>query len=126
MATGNNLSGTGYRQALDELDLKEGCRGMLDVILQGAQADALTLREAGRRYGHTRMNPLLVGTPTMIADHLARPSAGDDIVAVLAAAGTAFLLHVARANPADTLTGAGTAFVATVTLGMAASGFLAS
>ena len=48
------------------------------------------------------------------------------IVAVLAAAGTAFLLHMARANPADTLTGAGAALVATVTLGMAVSGFLAS
>ncbi len=69
-ATGNNLAGQDIDKPLDELDLKEGCRGMLDVILQGAQADALTLREAGRRYGHTRMNPLLVGTPTMIADHL--------------------------------------------------------
>ena len=69
-ATGNNLAGQDIDKPLDELDLKEGCRGMLDVILQGAQADALTLREAGRRYGYTRMNPLLVGTPTMIADHL--------------------------------------------------------
>jgi alkanesulfonate monooxygenase SsuD/methylene tetrahydromethanopterin reductase-like flavin-dependent oxidoreductase (luciferase family) len=42
----------------------------LDVILQGAQANAFTLREAGRRYGHTRMNPLLIGTPAMIADRL--------------------------------------------------------
>ena len=48
------------------------------------------------------------------------------IVAVLVAAGTAFLLHVAGASPADTLIGAGSAFVATVTLGMAISGFLAS
>lgn len=48
------------------------------------------------------------------------------IVAVLVAAGTAFLLHIARANPADTLTGAGMAFVATVTLCMAISRFLAS
>ena len=34
---------------------------MLDVVLQGAQASALTLREAGRRYGCTRMNSLLIG-----------------------------------------------------------------
>jgi len=40
------------------------------VILQGSQPDALTLREAGRRYGYTRMNPLLVGTPCMIADRM--------------------------------------------------------
>ena len=69
-ATGNNLVGQDIDKPLDELDLKEGCRGMLDVVLQGAQARALTLREAGRRYGYTRMNPLLVGTPAMIADRL--------------------------------------------------------
>ena len=69
-ATGNNLARQDIDKPLNELDLKEGCRGMLDVILQGAQADALTLREAGRRYGYTRMNPLLFGTPTMIADQL--------------------------------------------------------
>ena len=56
---------------------------MLDVILQGAQADALTLREAGRRYGHTRMNPLLVGkhqkVPMIggpVAGRVSNPGAG--------------------------------------------------
>ena len=43
---------------------------MLDVILQGSRADVLTLREAGQRYGYTRMNPLLVGTPAMAADRM--------------------------------------------------------
>ena len=69
-ATGSNLAGQDIDKPLGELDLKEGARGMLDVILQGSRPEALTLREAGRRYGYTRMNPLLVGTPTMIADRL--------------------------------------------------------
>jgi alkanesulfonate monooxygenase SsuD/methylene tetrahydromethanopterin reductase-like flavin-dependent oxidoreductase (luciferase family) len=62
--------GRTFDRPLGELDLKEGARGMLDVILQGSWPDSLTLREAGRRYGYTRMNPLLVGTPTMVADRL--------------------------------------------------------
>ncbi len=46
------------------------------------------------------------------------------IMAVLAAAGAGFLLHLAKASPADTLTASGAAFVSTMTLGMAASRFL--
>ena len=69
-ATGSNLAGQDIDTPLGELDLKEGARGMLDVILQGSRPESLTLREAGRRYGYTRMNPLLVGTATMIADQL--------------------------------------------------------
>jgi FMN-dependent oxidoreductase (nitrilotriacetate monooxygenase family) len=69
-ATGNNLVGKDLDQPLDKLDMKEGALGMLEVILQGSRAHAFTLREAGRQYGFTRMNPLLVGTPTMIADQL--------------------------------------------------------
>ena len=48
------------------------------------------------------------------------------LTAVLAAAGTGFLLHLAKATPADALTGAGAAFAATMTLGMAASRFLSN
>ena len=69
-ATGSNLAGQDIDTPLGELDLKEGARGMLDVILQGSRPESLTLREAGRRYGYTRMDPLLVGTATMIADQL--------------------------------------------------------
>lgn len=69
-ATGSNLAGQNIDSPVAALDLKEGARGMLDVILQGSRADALTLREAGQRYGYTRMNPLLVGTPAMIADRM--------------------------------------------------------
>ena len=46
------------------------------------------------------------------------------IVAVLAATGAGFALHLTKASSTATLTGAGTAFVATMTLGMAASRFL--
>jgi hypothetical protein len=46
------------------------------------------------------------------------------IMAVLVAAGAGFLLHLARASPAGSLTAAGTAFVAAMTLGMAVSRFL--
>ena len=69
-ATGSNLAGQNIDSPVAALDLKEGARGMLDVILQGSRADALTLREAGQRYGYTRMNPLLVGTPAMVADRM--------------------------------------------------------
>ena len=48
------------------------------------------------------------------------------IAAVLVAAGAGFALHLAKACPAATLTGAGAAFVATMTLGMGVSRFLSS
>lgn len=48
------------------------------------------------------------------------------IVAVLVAAGAGFTLYLAKASPVATLTGAGAAFVATMTLGMGASRFLSS
>jgi hypothetical protein len=48
------------------------------------------------------------------------------ILAVLAAAGAGFLLHIAKANAANSLTASGTAFVVTMTLGMVASRFLSS
>lgn len=69
-ATGANFEGLDLDTKVGELELKQGARGMLDVIMQGARANDFTLREAGRRYGYTRMNPLLVGTPEMIADRL--------------------------------------------------------
>jgi FMN-dependent oxidoreductase (nitrilotriacetate monooxygenase family) len=69
-ATGANFAGMDLDTKVGELELKEGARGMLDVIMQGSRANDFTLREAGRRYGYTRMNPLLVGTAEMIADRL--------------------------------------------------------
>lgn len=69
-ATGMDLSGQDIDKPVQELSLQQGAQGMLDVILQGSRAQASTLREAGRRYGYTRMNPLLVGTAETVADHL--------------------------------------------------------
>jgi hypothetical protein len=46
------------------------------------------------------------------------------IVAVLVASGTAMLFHLAHADVSSTLTAAGAAFMATVTLCMAAWSFL--
>ena len=48
------------------------------------------------------------------------------LTAVIAAAGSGFMLHLAKAAPADALVGSGAAFAATMTLGMAASRFLSS
>jgi hypothetical protein len=46
------------------------------------------------------------------------------LTAVIAAAASGLLLHLAKATPAASLVGSGAAFVATMTLGMAASRFL--
>ena len=48
------------------------------------------------------------------------------MMAVLVAAGAGFALHLAKASPSSTVTGAGAAFVAAMTLGIAASRFLDS
>jgi hypothetical protein len=48
------------------------------------------------------------------------------ILSVLVAAGAGLTVHLAKATPASTLTTAGAAFVATMTLGMTISRFLAS
>ena len=68
-ATGNDLSRHPLDTPVADLACNEGAHGMLDVILQGSGPGA-TLLEAGRRYGNTRMNPQIVGTPSSIADHL--------------------------------------------------------
>jgi hypothetical protein len=46
------------------------------------------------------------------------------LAAVIIAAGSGFVLHLAKGTPADALVGSGAAFAATMTLGMAASRFL--
>jgi hypothetical protein len=48
------------------------------------------------------------------------------LTAVIVAAGSGFLLHLAKATPAAALVGSGAAFAATMTLGMAASRFLSN
>jgi FMN-dependent oxidoreductase (nitrilotriacetate monooxygenase family) len=69
-AIGVDLSVYPMDQPLKDMDITDGARGVLDVILQGSRAANLTLREAGYRYGVSQMTPALVGTPTMVADHL--------------------------------------------------------
>ncbi|MBS0560343.1 MAG: LLM class flavin-dependent oxidoreductase [Proteobacteria bacterium] len=70
-ALGVDLPPDAFDRPVDELSLKEGARGMLDVILQASKPGTpLTIREAARRYGNTRMNPQIVGTPKMVADYM--------------------------------------------------------
>ncbi len=57
-------------QPLTDIAIEEGSRGSFDVILQGTQAEGLTLGEAARRFATSELCPQLVGTPEMIADQL--------------------------------------------------------
>ncbi len=57
-------------QPLTDIAMEEGSRGSFDVILQGTEAEGLTLGEAARRFGISELCPQLVGTPEMIADRL--------------------------------------------------------
>ena len=69
-AIGVDLSQFPLDQPLDDMDITEGARGVLDVVLQGSRAARLTLREAGYRYGVSQLTPVLVGSPQTIADQL--------------------------------------------------------
>jgi alkanesulfonate monooxygenase SsuD/methylene tetrahydromethanopterin reductase-like flavin-dependent oxidoreductase (luciferase family) len=51
---------------------REGSRGSFDVILQGTQAEGLTLGEAARRFATSELAPQVVGTPRG-----RRPARGD-------------------------------------------------
>jgi len=67
---GVDLSKFPLDQPIKDMDITDGARGVLDVILQGSRAANLTLREAGLGYGINQLTPVLVGTPTMVADRL--------------------------------------------------------
>ena len=69
-AIGIDLSQYPLDQRLDDMDITDGARGVLDVVLQGTRAGDLTLRQAGYRYGVNQLTPTLIGTPEMIADRL--------------------------------------------------------
>ena len=69
-AIGVDLSQFPLDQPLDDMDITEGARGVLDVVLQGSRAARLTLREAGYRYGVSQLTPVLVGSPQTIAEQL--------------------------------------------------------
>ncbi len=69
-ALGADLSRYPMDQPLEELEMNDGSRGVLDVILQGSRAAGLTLRDAGYRYGVSQLTPALVGTAKTVADRL--------------------------------------------------------
>jgi alkanesulfonate monooxygenase SsuD/methylene tetrahydromethanopterin reductase-like flavin-dependent oxidoreductase (luciferase family) len=57
-------------QPLANMEIEAGSRGSLDVILQGTEAQGLTLGEAARRFATSELCPQIVGSPETIADHL--------------------------------------------------------
>lgn len=68
--TGFDLSTIDVDCPVDDLDLDRGSRGSLDVIIQGAKAGGLTLREAAKRFATSELCPQVVGTPESVADQL--------------------------------------------------------
>lgn len=68
---GVDLSRFDPDQPLADVAVEEGSRGSLDVILQGAKSQGLTLGEAARHFAISELCPQVVGTPEMVADHLA-------------------------------------------------------
>jgi len=67
---GLDLSKYDPDQPLADVALEVGSRGSFDVILQGTEAEGLTLGEAARRFGTSELCPQVVGTPEMVADYL--------------------------------------------------------
>jgi FMN-dependent oxidoreductase (nitrilotriacetate monooxygenase family) len=67
---GVDLSKYPADQPLDDMQMEAGSRGSLDVILQGTQAQGLTLGEAARRFATSELCPQIVGSPETVADQL--------------------------------------------------------
>jgi FMN-dependent oxidoreductase (nitrilotriacetate monooxygenase family) len=67
-AIGIDLSQYPLDKPLEDMEITQGARGMLDLILQGAEGK--TLREAGYIWGVRQMAPQVVGTGEMIADFM--------------------------------------------------------
>jgi FMN-dependent oxidoreductase (nitrilotriacetate monooxygenase family) len=67
---GIDLSGYSPDQKLSDMQIEAGSRGSLDVILQGTQAEGLTLGEAARRFATSELCPQIVGSPETVADQL--------------------------------------------------------
>jgi FMN-dependent oxidoreductase (nitrilotriacetate monooxygenase family) len=68
--TGVDLSKIDVDCPVEDLDLDGGSRGSLDVLIQGARAGNLTLREAARKFATSELCPQVVGTPEQVADQL--------------------------------------------------------
>jgi FMN-dependent oxidoreductase (nitrilotriacetate monooxygenase family) len=67
---GTDLSRFPPDQPLQDMDIEDGSRGSLDVILQGTAAHGLTLGEAARRFATSELCPQIVGSPASVADQL--------------------------------------------------------
>ncbi|KHK61551.1 MULTISPECIES: LLM class flavin-dependent oxidoreductase [Pseudomonas] len=55
---------------VNDIVVEEGSRGSLEVILQGARSENLSLRDAARRFATSESCPQVVGTPESVADQL--------------------------------------------------------
>lgn len=67
---GVDLSRFSPDQPLADMQMEVGSRGSLDVILQGTEAQGLTLGEAARRFATSELCPQIAGSPATIADTL--------------------------------------------------------
>ena len=67
---GMDLSQLPLDEPLVDVQLAEGSRGMLDVVMQSSQDEKLTLRQAAKRYAVAPFSPQVVGSPTQVADEL--------------------------------------------------------
>lgn len=67
---GVDLSGYPLDLPVEDVQVEEGSRGSLEVVLQGTKAEGLTLGEAARRFATSELTPQLAGTPVQIADQL--------------------------------------------------------
>ncbi|RWJ05699.1 LLM class flavin-dependent oxidoreductase [Mesorhizobium sp.] len=99
-SVGVDLSTYPVDEPLEGLDLKQGPKGILDVILQGAKGK--TLWDAGRAWGISQMTPQLIGTPTMIADYMQdyfEANACDGFIVCPSVSPTAYSQFVASVVP---------------------------
>jgi alkanesulfonate monooxygenase SsuD/methylene tetrahydromethanopterin reductase-like flavin-dependent oxidoreductase (luciferase family) len=67
---GIDLSRFAPDQPLADMEIEAGSRGSLEVILQGTQAQGLTLGEAARRFATSELCPQIVGSAETVADQL--------------------------------------------------------
>jgi FMN-dependent oxidoreductase (nitrilotriacetate monooxygenase family) len=67
---GIDLSQYPSDQKLEDMHIEMGSRGSFDVILQGTEAQGLTLGEAARRFATSELCPQIVGSPDTVADQL--------------------------------------------------------
>ncbi len=68
--TGTDFSRYPLDQKLTDIQITEGSRGSLDVILQGTSSAGMTLGEVAKHFATSELCPQLVGTPVDIADQM--------------------------------------------------------